>query len=143
MAKAKKQEQAPSSGAAAPEGSGKKKAGGKAKSAPPVKAAAPVPRDVPLIDTNLAASTAAKSIMHKDDLTTAATASPKGESAAFKEMKGNLHKSSGQNTPNVLQNIAPGKKFNNSVPSRNQQIGRNQTFGADVNRTGVPRRTGG
>jgi len=58
-------------------------------------------------------------------------------------MKENLHKPAGGNVPSFLQNMAPAKKFNPSVPSRNKQIGHNQTFGADVNRTGVPRRTEG
>lgn len=130
MAKAKKQKQGTQASA-----------GGKDAKAP-AKPAAPAPPPVPVIDTNLAASTAAKLVAHKDEL--AAPAGPaSGESAAFKQMKENLHKPAGGSVPSFLQNVIPGKKFNNSVPSRNQQIGRNQTFGADVNRTGVPRRTGG
>jgi hypothetical protein len=115
---------------------GAKKADKAAKKAPPPQA------DMPLIDTNLAAATAAKRVANKDDL--AATAGPaSGESTAFKQMKENLHKPAGQSSHSFLQTGVGGKKFNNSVPGRNQQVGRNQTFGADVNRSGVPRRTGG
>jgi hypothetical protein len=94
-----------------------------------------------MIDTNLAAATAAKFVAKKTEIAAASTAGS-GESSAFKQMKESLHKPAGS-TPSFLQAVAPAKKFNNSVPGRHQQLGRNQTFGADVNRTGVPRRTGG
>src|SRR5579871_5471123 len=126
MAKSKKNK------AEAAEGGAKKSA----KSAKP----APPPPAAPLIDTNLAAAAAAKLVAHKDELSTAPA---HGESAAFKQLKENLHKTGGQSTPSFLQNMLPSKKFNPSIPGRNQQIGRNQTFGTDVNRSGVPRRTGG
>ena len=124
------------SGAAKP---AKDAAGGKK----PAAKAAPVAPAVPLIDTNLAASTAAKMVANKKDERAAASSPGSGESAAFKQMKENLHKPVGGTTPSFLQNGPQGKKFNPSVPNRNQQVGHNQTFGADVNRTGVPRRTGG
>ncbi len=132
MAKAKKPKSE-----TAPEGA--KPAAKKGKTA---KAAPSAPSNVPVIDTNLAAAAAAKSLIHKEDLAAASTPGS-GESAAFKQLKENLHRSGGQSTPSFLQNVLPGKKFNPSIPGRNQQIGRNQTFGADVNRSGVPRRTGG
>jgi hypothetical protein len=97
---------------------------------------------VPVIDTSLAASTAARLVVHKDDIAAASTPAS-GESAAFKQLKENLHRPAGSTVPSFLQDAAPTRKFNNSVPGRNKQIGHNQTFGADVNRTGVPRRTGG
>ncbi len=109
---------------------------------PPPVAAPPVAAPpMVMIDTHLAAATAAKLVAHKDDLT-ARPAPAGGESAAFKQMKENLHKPAGAGKPSFLQNVTQPKKFNNSVPGRGQ-VGRNQTFGADVNRTGVPRRTGG
>ena len=114
-----------------------------AKSAAPIaKPAAPAAPAVPMIDTNLAASTAAKLIARKDERGAAAS-SGSGESAAFKQLKENMHRPVGGTVPSFLQDVAPSKKFNNSVPNRNKQVGHNQTFGADVNRTGVPRRTGG
>lgn len=105
------------------------------------KSAAPAPQ-APLIDTNLAASVAAKMLVHKDLLTNAAQSSDAAESDAFKQLKEGVHKPIGNTTPTFLQSLTPDKKFN-AIPNRHQQIGRNQTFGADVNRTGVPRRTGG
>ena len=134
MAKAKKQKQSAEPTAAASPAGKEAKA---AKAAP--KPAAPA---VPVIDTNLAASTAARVVARKDDVAEA-TPPSSGESAAFKQLKENLHRPAGAAVPSFLQNATPGKKFNNSVPGRNKQIGHNQTFGADVNRTGVPRRTGG
>ncbi|HET6248502.1 MAG TPA: hypothetical protein VFE47_12440 [Tepidisphaeraceae bacterium] len=136
MAKAKKTApaSAPATEAAAAKPAKKKKA--------PAKAAAPAQTAEPMIDTNLAAAMAAKRLVNREELAAAGNA-PHTESAAFKQMKENLHKPTGQNTPGFLQTPMGGKKFNNSVPGRHQQLGRNQTFGADVNRTGVPRRTGG
>ncbi|HZL38076.1 MAG TPA: hypothetical protein VFC78_22360 [Tepidisphaeraceae bacterium] len=150
MAKAKKQQSTDDDApvGAAPDKAPRKPAAkaGKTKSAggKSAQAAAPAPA-TPMIDTNLAASAAAKMLMHKDDLAAAhgdAGAPRPAESASFKHLKESLHKPGGQNTPSFLQSLTPNKKFNSS-PNRHQQVGRNQTFGADVNRTGVPRRTGG
>jgi hypothetical protein len=139
MAKAKKSKEETAAGEVGAKPAAAKSGGKKAKAA---KAAPPPQPAFPQIDTNLAAAAAAKFVAHKEDL--APTAGPgSGESAEFKQMKQNLHKPAGQSSHSFLQNVIPGKKFNNSVPGRNQQIGRNQTFGADVNRSGVPRRTGG
>ncbi|HZK79557.1 MAG TPA: hypothetical protein VFC46_00780 [Humisphaera sp.] len=107
------------------------------------KPAAPKTPAAPVIDTGMAAAMAARRVLqHKDEGAPAAAPTPRGESASFKQMKENLHKPAGQASPSFLQNVVPTKKFNPSVPGR-QQVGRNQTFGADVNRSGVPRRTGG
>jgi hypothetical protein len=134
MAKAKKQP-AGESPAAAPRKAPVRK--------PPEAQAKPAaPAGVPLIDTSLAASTAAKLVARKDEVAAASNAPQQGESAAFRHMKENLHKPVGQNTPSFLQNPAQNKKFN-PLPTGRKEIGRNQTFGADVNRSGVPRRTGG
>jgi hypothetical protein len=103
-------------------------------------AAKPVTAPAPLIDTGMAAAAAARGVLHHKDEPSGHPASSR-ESASFKQMKENLHKPAGS-SPSFLQNIAPTKKFNPAVPGR-QQMGRNQTFGADVNRSGVPRRTGG
>ncbi|MDB5304982.1 MAG: hypothetical protein JWM97_2531 [Phycisphaerales bacterium] len=134
MAKAKK-EPTDTANPAAP-----KKAPAKKAVKAPAKSAAP--SGVPLIDTSLAASTAAKLVARKDEVAAASNAPQQGESAAFRHMKENLHRPAGQNTPSFLQNPAQNKKFN-SLPTGRKEVGRNQTFGADVNRSGVPRRTGG
>ena len=131
MAKAKKQQKSaePAAKQTAPKSSGTTKT---------PKPATPV---IPPIDTGLAASAAARLVAHKDELSDP-NAPARKESTSFKQLKESLHKPVGTTGPNILQNIAQSKKFNSSVPGR-QQVGRNQTFGADVNRTGVPRRTGG
>lgn len=109
-----------------------------AKKAPKAKKPAAAPAIPPLIDTGLAAAAAARFVANKDVLDTGAPSS--GESSSFKHLKDQVNN---PNVPAFLQNIAPTKKFGAGGHKFNQQVGRNQTFGADVNRTGVPRRTGG
>ena len=140
MAKEKKQPSAASASASNKAAAQPSAKGSKKKAA---KAAVPAQSAAPMIDTNLAAVVAARRLAHRDELAAASATPSHGESAAFKQMKENLHKPAGQNMPPALQSPVAGKKFNNAVPGRHQQLGRNQTFGADVNRTGVPRRTGG
>ena len=70
----------------------------------------------------------------------------KRESGSFKQLKQSLTKPAAHGPASFLQSTAPERKSN--LPfvgggGRNQQVGHNQTFGADVNRAGVPRRTGG
>jgi hypothetical protein len=134
MAKAKKTESTGAAKDSASPAAPKKKA---AKSKAPTAAPA-----TPLIDTGLAAENAAKMVFAKvaapattqPSLCGAAGAgsAPK-ETAAFKNLKANLNKPASSTMSNFLDKTAGGGK----------QVGRNQTFGADVNRAGVPRRTGG
>jgi hypothetical protein len=94
----------------------------------------------PLIDTSLAAQAAARMVAHG-----AAAPSPAGEqpeTAAFKKLKESLAKPTSTGVANFLQNTAPVKKSGQPFGQQNQ-MRRGQTFGADVNRSGVPRRTGG
>jgi hypothetical protein len=107
----------------------------------------------PLIDTNLAASAAAAMILNRAVTGAAGTTQPapaptapqgetKKESVAFKNMKDSLSKPAGSGLGGILGNTGQQKKSN--LPfGGGKQVGRNQTFGADVNRAGVPRRTGG
>jgi len=62
----------------------------------------------------------------------------------IEQLKSDLNKQSGgAGVGNLLDKSAgPGAKRPN-LPFGGQQRGHNQTFGADVNRAGVPRRTGG
>ena len=126
MAKAKKQAESSKGGAT-------KKAS---------KPAAGAAEGVPQIDTNLAAQSAANMVAHRDVLHATPDGSDKRESSSFKQLKANLNKPSVQGPASFLQSTAPQKKSNLPFGSR-KQVGHNQTFGADVNRTGVPRRTGG
>lgn len=96
----------------------------------------------PVIDTTLAAQTAAKMLVNRDVLSGAAESAEKRESGSFKKLKESLNKPAAHGPASFLQSTAPQKKLNLPFGQRNQ-VGHNQTFGADVNRSGVPRRTGG
>lgn len=126
--------------------------------AKPAAAATSPPAPVPLIDTSLAAEAAAKFVMNRALLGSAATPAPaapeqapdeasagmdKRESSTFKQLKAGLNKPASQGLGGILGNPSQGKKGNFGVGGGNQQVGRNQTFGADITRSGVPRRTGG
>ena len=66
------------------------------------------------------------------------------ESAAFRNLKEGLNKPHGQTMSNLLEKSATAGQKKSALPfSTNKQLGHNQTFGADVNRHSVPRRTGG
>jgi hypothetical protein len=139
MAKAKKQPETAAAekteGAPAKKPAAKKAPAAK-KSAIAAVGAAPA---APLIDTSLAAAAAAKMVANRDVLN---AAGEKRESGAFKQLKESLTKPATSGPASFLQSTAPQKKSNLPFGGRNQ-VGHNQTFGADVNRTGVPRRTGG
>jgi len=103
------------------------------------KTPAPPPKPSPF-DTTLAASAAAK--MVAQGAAPAAATGHHPESAAFKKLKQSLNKPSTQGISNFIQSTAPAKKGGQPFAAQNQ-MKRGQTFGADVNRSGVPRRTGG
>ena len=63
------------------------------------------------------------------------------ESATFKQLKQGLNKPAGG--VGSLLGAPAGQKKSNLPFAGPRQNFRNQTFGADVNRSGVPRRTGG
>lgn len=120
-----------------------------AKKAPPKKSTAKLAKaattatSAPLIDTSLAAQNAAKLVAQRDTLGDAREGEQRQpESSAFKQLKENLNKPHSQAPASFLQKTAPHKKMNLPFGSLNQ-VGKGQTFGADVNRSGVPRRTGG
>jgi len=95
--------------------------------------------DLPSINTSAAASAAAAMIGNKVSLAGGGMARP--ESSAFKQMKEGLNNHSA-GMGNMLPQAGTAKKSNQPFAA-GKQVGHNQTFGADVNRTGVPRRTGG
>jgi hypothetical protein len=99
---------------------------------------------MPMIDTSLAAQAAANMVASRDFLSPPKpqAAGEKRESGAFKQLKESFHKPAVQGPGGVLTQQNSQKKSNSGFGGRNQ-VGHNQTFGADVNRTGVPRRTGG
>jgi hypothetical protein len=97
---------------------------------------------VPQIDTSMAAQSAASMISNRDPRGSESEGGEKRESSSFKQLKANLNKPALQGPASFLHSTAPQKKSNLPFTGR-KQVGHNQTFGADVNRTGVPRRTGG
>ena len=144
----------PAAGAKTPAAAAKKPAAaadkGKASAAGtkrPATGAAAAPQ-APLIDTNLAASAAAAMILSRavtgggGNAQGGAAQPPRKESASFKNLKDSLNKPASQGLGGSFGNIGAQKKSAQNFGG-GKQVGRNQTFGADVNRTGVPRRTGG
>lgn len=137
----------PSAGAKKPSGAkGKAPAEGASKK-PATEAATSAPQAL-MIDTNLAAATAAAMIRNRALSMNAANTPGAGnqpatkESASFKSLKDSLSKPASQKLGGAFGNIGAQKKSGQNFGG-GKQVGRNQTFGADVNRTGVPRRTGG
>ena len=149
MAKSKKTETANQKSASPANSPAKKSAASaKGKSSGP---AAKGGSSMPMIDTNLAAQAAAKMFSAgrpaRGSSAAPASGQPQGaqpQSAMFKQMKDSLSKPHLSGMNSVLDKSAPqGTKRPNLPGGRNEQIGHNQTFGADVNRAGVPRRTPG
>jgi hypothetical protein len=100
----------------------------------------------PMIDTGLAAESAAKRVAAGFGVPAVVSGStPSRESASFKNLKDSFNKPASAGLANILDKTAgpAGAKKPNLPFAGGKQVGRNQTFGADVNRTGVPRRTGG
>ena len=126
----------------------KKSTPAKAKEAPKAKKSLLAPA-APMVDTTLAASVAAKQIAA--GLAPPLAAPPAGkESVSFKQLKAGLTgPTGGGGLDSILDKTAqPGSRkadapFAGPRGPGGTSSGRNQTFGADVNRTGVPRRTSG
>lgn len=99
--------------------------------------------DAPMIDTALAANAAAALVGSKVQRSTSTGApQPRKESAAFKQLKAGLNKPSAGALGGAF---APqGQQKKSIMPlGGGKQVGHNQTFGADLTRSGVPRRTPG
>jgi hypothetical protein len=98
---------------------------------------------VPLVDTNAAAQVAATLIAKKvAPLGEGQQGGTKKSSAAFEQLKQSVNKPHSSVMSNIL-GVPQGKKSGGGHTEFNKQVGHNQTYGADVNRTGVPRRTPG
>lgn len=101
--------------------------------------------EAPLIDTNLAAQAAAKMLMaRKQGLVSATPTAPVAGSSSFRQLKESLAKPHVGGMDAILNTTAPAETPRSGTTfSQQNQRGHNQTFGADVARTGVPRRTAG
>ncbi|MEA2710761.1 MAG: hypothetical protein QOF78_3362 [Phycisphaerales bacterium] len=107
------------------------------------KSAAPA-GSTPRIDTSLAANAAAAMIGNKATGGGGKSQPQKKESSAFKQMKAGLNKPSAGALGGAFGVGATQKKKTTQNYGGGKQIGQhNQTFGADVNRAGMPRRTPG
>jgi hypothetical protein len=98
------------------------------------------PAGMPMVDTDLAAQSAARMLLSKPASSTLPTM-PRKESGAFKNLKDSVNKPNLGALDQVMGSVGPQRS--NLPHHRDQQKGHNQTFGADVNRAGVPRRTPG
>jgi hypothetical protein len=114
--------------------SGRKKSSRKATAA----SAAP-----PLVDPAQSAAAAAALVGHKVVLPASAPGA-KTESTSFRHLKDSLSKPHSQTIGGVLDKIAPTfQKYTGGPTQGGKQVGHNQTFGADVARKNIPRRTAG
>ena len=104
------------------------------------KSSKPITAGNPMVDTNLAAESAARMLLGKSTTGSEATQRKK-ESSMFKNMKQSLNKPHLAGLDSVIG--GPAQQKSNLPHNLQQQKGHNQTFNADVTRTGVPRRTPG
>ena len=100
-----------------------------------------------MVNTSFAAEAAAKMLGAGMKTSAGGSGGGKPESSLFKQMKANIAKPHAAGLDHLLDKSAPASAKKSNLPfgstGGNKQVGHNQTFGADVNRTGVPRRTGG
>jgi hypothetical protein len=94
-----------------------------------------------MIDTNLAAQTAAAMLLNRPAAEGAANTEPGKESSTFKNLKDQLAKPKPSGLSGLFGPTGDQKKGGGHF-NLNQQKGHNQTFGG-MNKTGVPRRTNG
>lgn len=103
-----------------------------------------VPSPAPSIDTGLAAQTAAAMVANRGTAPAGNAGGPATESSSFKNLRDSLNRPSTGGLGGILGGGGSQKKFAPNFGGPKQAGGgRNQTFGADVNRNGIPRRTGG
>ena len=99
---------------------------------------------MPLVDTDLAAQAAAQMLAAGLGRREQQTEEDKREGSLIRQLKADLNKGHAQTVSNVLDKGTPqGGKKSSGMPFGQKQVGRNQTYGADVTRSGVPRRTSG
>ena len=116
------------------------KIGSKSKAPKPV--AAP---EAPMVDTQLAAQNAARMLSAKAaGYTPTQAGGDRKETSAFKQLKQSMTNPHATGMGGLLDSTASAASRKSAVPFRGgKQVGHNQTFGADVSRNSVPRRTGG
>ena len=99
---------------------------------------------MPLVDTDLAAQAAAQMLAAGLGRREQQSEEEKREGWMIRQLKADLNKGHAQVVSNILDKGAPqGGRKSSGQPFGQKQVGRNQTYGADVTRSGVPRRTSG
>jgi hypothetical protein len=143
MAKSRKSDNAAAPGTP-PAKSGPRKTAAK-KGAKASGAGEPKAGGAPLIDTDLAAQAAARMLLARSAGAGAGKLPVGKESASFKQLKDSVGKPNVHSMDTLLNNTAPAGAKRQNLPTAGgrNQVGHNQTFGADVSRASVPRRTGG
>ena len=126
MAKAKKSESAPKKSGKAAE---------KGKAATPRATSA-----APMVDTNLAAQAAAKMLVAKKSESSASTRKGGG---LINQLKAQLNRQSSASVSGMLDKSAPTGAKKPHLPFGGKQVAHHQTYGGDITRSGVPRRTPG
>lgn len=122
-----------------------KKSSAASKQPPAGKPVKPMPTGDPMIDTSLAAENAARMLAagfsrrerHAQD------DDEKKEGSLIKQLKAELNKPAAHAVSSVLDKSAGAGQKRPNLPFGRKQVGHNQTFGPDLTRSGVPRRTGG
>lgn len=139
MAKAKKTPAA-SESAAEPA----KKPAAKKPAAKKPAASKPQSTGTPLIDTGLAAQTAARLIAAKGTGSSASRTEGKKETSTFKQLRESMNKGHASSVHSALNSSMPPGAKKSGVPFQGgKQVGHNQTFGSDASKNFVPRRTSG
>jgi hypothetical protein len=98
----------------------------------------PAPAGIPMIDTSLAAQAAAAMLLNRR------AAQNEAKGSLIEQIKSDLNKGASAAVSGALNQSAPeGAKKPSNVPFGKKQVGHNQTYGGDLTRSGVPRRTAG
>jgi hypothetical protein len=135
MAKKKSETSAKSTKASTSKEAGAKKPATEKKATRPAK---PATVGMPMIDTSLAAQAAAAMLLNRR----AAASEAKG--SLIDQIKSDLNKPASAAVSGALNQSAPeGSKKPSNIPFGKKQVGHNQTYGGDLTRSGVPRRTAG
>ncbi|HUB25433.1 MAG TPA: hypothetical protein VL992_08375 [Tepidisphaeraceae bacterium] len=116
-----------------------------AKSKPQRKPPAKGESSAPSFDTSRAVEEAA-ALIAGGRSAAPAKPTPRKQSLEFQQLKEGINQPGIQGLDKILDTTgsASSKKSNTPfVHGGNKQVGHNQTFGADVTRSGVPRRTAG
>ena len=104
---------------------------------------ATAPATAPLIDTNLAAQSAARMLLARAAGGKRPATAPQAQSSTIQHLKEQITKPKGA-LNNLLQSTGGQSSLPGShLPHAQASRGHAQTRGPDVNRTGVPRRTSG